>query len=66
METSPALKFWFRDHGSDMDNGESVVGGTSSELSSFTSDEDSDIESDELASMTAKVRRYYISFVYLL
>ncbi|XP_076942140.1 exocyst complex component EXO84B-like [Bidens hawaiensis] len=56
METSPpALKFRFRDHGIDhMDNGESVVGDTSTELSSFTSDEDSDIESDELASMTAK------------
>ncbi|KAI3741983.1 hypothetical protein L1987_59662 [Smallanthus sonchifolius] len=54
METSPALKFRFRDHGNDMENGESVIGDTSTELSSFTSDEDSDIESDELASMTAK------------
>ncbi|KAJ0796670.1 putative cullin repeat-like-containing domain superfamily, exocyst complex component Exo84 [Helianthus annuus] len=55
METSPpALKFRFRDHGNDMENGDSVVGDTSTELSSFTSDEDSDIYSDELASMTAK------------
>ncbi|KAL8236358.1 hypothetical protein R6Q59_017439 [Mikania micrantha] len=54
METSPAAKFRFRDHGDDMENGESVIGDTSTELSSFTSDEDSDIESDELASMTAK------------
>ncbi|XP_076939841.1 exocyst complex component EXO84B-like [Bidens hawaiensis] len=57
METSPpALKFRFRDHGYNhhMDNAESVVADTSTELSSFTSDEDSDIESDELASMTAK------------
>ncbi|KAI7730164.1 hypothetical protein M8C21_001452, partial [Ambrosia artemisiifolia] len=37
-----------------MENAESLVGDTSTELSSFTSDEDSDIESDELASMTAK------------
>ncbi|KAI3801094.1 hypothetical protein L1987_29196 [Smallanthus sonchifolius] len=54
MDTSPTLKFRFRDHGNDMENGESVIGHTSTELSSFTSDEDSDIESDELASMTAK------------
>ncbi|CAH1425095.1 unnamed protein product [Lactuca virosa] len=55
METSPpASKFRFRDHGDDMENGESVVDDTSSEPSSVTSDEDSDIESDELASMTAK------------
>ncbi|KAK9055691.1 hypothetical protein SSX86_026776 [Deinandra increscens subsp. villosa] len=54
METSPALKFRFRDHGNDMDNGESVAGDTSTELSSFTSDDESDIESDELSSMTAK------------
>ncbi|KAL4571952.1 hypothetical protein LXL04_018720 [Taraxacum kok-saghyz] len=55
METSPPTsKFRFRDHGDDMENGESVVGDTSSELSSVTSDEDSDIESEELASMTAK------------
>ncbi|KAI3782945.1 hypothetical protein L2E82_13006 [Cichorium intybus] len=55
METSPpASKFRFRDHGDDMENGESVVGDTNSESSSVTSDEGSDIESDELASMTAK------------
>nr|XP_043620220.1 exocyst complex component EXO84A-like [Erigeron canadensis] len=54
--TSPPSNFRFRDHGPDMDNGESVVGDTSSELSSVTSDdEESDIESGELlASMTAK------------
>ncbi|KVI12349.1 hypothetical protein Ccrd_009231 [Cynara cardunculus var. scolymus] len=55
METSPpASKFRFRDHGNDMENGESAIGDTTSESTSVTSDEDSEIESEELASMTAK------------
>lgn len=57
VKTSPPSNFRFRDHGNDMENnGESlIIVDTSSELSSITSGEDSDIESDELASMTAKV-----------
>ncbi|KAI3772958.1 hypothetical protein L6452_04154 [Arctium lappa] len=55
METSPpASKFRFRDHGNDMEIGESVIGDTSSESTSVISDEDLEIESEELASMTAK------------
>ncbi|XP_071690202.1 exocyst complex component EXO84B-like [Rutidosis leptorrhynchoides] len=56
METSShTSNYRFRDHGNHMDNGESVIGDTSTEFSSVTSDdEESDIESDELASMTAK------------
>ncbi|KAD4178628.1 hypothetical protein E3N88_27219 [Mikania micrantha] len=59
MVTSLTAKFRFRDHGDDMENGESAIGDTCSQLSSFTSDEDSDIEFDEVASMTANV---YIRF----
>jgi hypothetical protein len=54
--TSSASNFRFRDHGNDMEEiGESIVGDTTSESTLVTSDEESDIESDELASMTAKV-----------
>ncbi|KAD4385388.1 hypothetical protein E3N88_25556 [Mikania micrantha] len=47
----------FRDHGDDMENGESAIRDTSTKLSSFTSNEDSDIEFDEVASMTANFSR---------
>ncbi|PWA70818.1 cullin repeat-like-containing domain-containing protein [Artemisia annua] len=53
--TSSVSNFRFRDHGNDMEEiGESIVGDTTSESTLVTSDEESDIESDELASMTAK------------